>query len=276
MPIRCRVISTKYPKQSPEKQRASTTLFADGIRKVAIRGIVQALPVLALLAYSTSLALSQETGNATQPNPPAQVEQVVVTTSEQNSISSEISPELGVNSYTADQAQIASVPGGDSAPFQQVLLRLPGVVQDSYGEVHVRGEHGYTGYRINGVTLPEGLEGFGQQFDSHFIQSATLLTGALPAQFGLRVYGVVDISTKTGSDLNGGEVGVYGGSFDTIRPYLDYGGSNDKVDYFFSFSELHSDLGIENPTDSTRALHDYTDQLKFSALLVTRLTKPTS
>ena len=266
-----KAISTKHPRQSPAKQTASTTRIADGTRKVAIRGTLRLLPVLALLAYPAPKAFSQANGTVSPPTPPAQVEQVVVTTTGESSISPEISPELGVTSYTAGQAQIASVPGGDSAPFQQVLLRLPGVVQDSYGEVHVRGEHGYTGYRINGVMLPEGLEGFGQEFDSHFVQSATLLTGALPAQFGLRVYGIVDISTKTGTDLNGGEVGVYGGSFDTIRPYLDYGGSNDKVDYFFSFSELHSDLGIENPTDSTRALHDYTDQLKLFGSLTYKI-----
>ena len=199
-----------------------------------------------------------------QPNPPSSLQEVVVTgqTPQQDGITPQISPELGVTSYTAGQSQIASAPGGASAPFQQVLLRLPGVVQDSYGEIHVRGEHGYAEYRINGVMLPEGLEGFGQEFDSHFIQSATLLTGALPAQFGLRLYGVVDITTKTGSDLNGGEAGVYAGSFDTVRPYIDYGGSDGNLDYFFSFSELHSDLGIENPTPSTRALHDYTNQLK--------------
>jgi outer membrane receptor protein involved in Fe transport len=207
---------------------------------------------------------ANQQGAVNQPNPGSELQRVVVTgeTAGQDGITPQINPELGVNSYTAGQSQIANTPGGASAPFQQVLLRLPGVVQDSYGEIHVRGEHGYAGYRINGVMLPEGLEGFGQEFDSHFIQSATLLTGTLPAQFGLRMDGVVDITTKTGADLKGGEAGVYSGSFDTVRPYIDFGGSTDKVDYFFSFSYLHSDLGIENPADGTRALHDYTSQYK--------------
>jgi hypothetical protein len=82
-----------------------------------------------------------------------------------------VAPEIGVTSYTADQAQIQTVPGGDSTAFQQVLLRMPGVVQDSYGEVHIRGEHGNAGYWIDGVMLPEGLEGFGQEFDSHSVPS---------------------------------------------------------------------------------------------------------
>ena len=163
--------------------------------------------------------------------------------------------ELGVTGYTAGQSQIASAPGGASAPFQQVLLRLPGVVQDSYGEIHVRGEHGYAEYRINGVMLPEGLEGFGQEFDSHFIQSATLLTGALPAQFGLRLYGVVDITTKTGSDLNGGEAGVYAGSFDTVRPYIDYGGSDGNWITFSALANFTATSALKTPL---RAREHYT------------------
>jgi len=221
---------------------------------LAKRGVLCRAALLGLLSASAAEAQSVEPGDG-QP-------ETIVVTGVQHFVTSRVDPALGVTSYTADQAQIANVPGGDGAAFQQVLLRLPGVVQDSYGEIHIRGEHGNTGYRIDGVTLPEGLEGFGQQFDSHFIQSATLLTGALPAQYGLRLSGVVDITTKSGADLDGGEVGVYGGSFGTVRPYVDFGGSTGKLDYFVSFSDLHNDLGIENPTSSTAALHDRTDQLK--------------
>ena len=128
--------------------------------------------------------------------------------------------------------------------------------------MHIRGEHGNAGYRIDGVMLPEGLAGFGQEFDLHFIASATLLTGALPAQYGLRLSGVVDITTKSGADLNGGEAGVYGGSFGTVRPYFDFGRSAGNLDYFVSFSDLRDGLGIENPTPSTTALHDETSQAK--------------
>ncbi len=188
--------------------------------------------------------------------------ETVTITAERPSAGAEVAPETGVTSYTADQAQIENTPGGDSVAFQQVLLRLPGVVQDSYGEIHIRGEHGNAGYEIDGVMLPEGLEGFGQEFDSHFISSATLLTGALPAQYGLRLSGVVNITTKSGADLNGGEAGIYGGSFGTIRPYLDYGRSVGNFDYFVSLSDLRDELGIENPTSSTNALHDEASQGK--------------
>src|SRR5579862_6571967 len=45
----------------------------------------------------------------------------------------EIAPKLGANSFTITPAQIQDIPGGDNASFQQVLLRAPGVVEDTFG-----------------------------------------------------------------------------------------------------------------------------------------------
>ena len=44
---------------------------------------------------------------------------------------SQIVPDLGATTYTVNQAQIATMPGGENAAFNQVLLRTPGMVQDS-------------------------------------------------------------------------------------------------------------------------------------------------
>lgn len=67
-----------------------------------------------------------------------------------------------------------------------MLLQAPGVVQDSYGGVHVRGDHANLQYRLNGVLLPESISGFGQTLDARTIKSIRLMDGALPAQFGER------------------------------------------------------------------------------------------
>jgi hypothetical protein len=39
-------------------------------------------------------------------------------------------------------------------------------------------------FRINGVQLPEGLSVFGQALETRFARGISLLTGALPAQYG--------------------------------------------------------------------------------------------
>src|ERR1035441_8033385 len=89
-----------------------------------------------------------------------------------------------------------------------------------------------------------------------------LITGSLPAAYGFRTAGVVDIRTKSGAFENGGAGELYGGSFDTIRPSFEYGGSQGKWNYFMDGSYDHNGLGIENPTPSHDAIHDMTHQGK--------------
>ena len=174
----------------------------------------------------------------------------------------QIAPDLGAVTYTIGQNQIQSTGQGENSSFQQVLLHAPGVVQDEFGEVHVRGDHGDVQYRLNGVLLPEGLNGFGQEIDPHLINSVNLITGTLPAQFGERTAGIIDVTSKSGAQLNGNAISLYGGSYDTINLSGVFGGTTSNLDYFISVSYLHNNLGIDNPTSSADPLHDITDQEK--------------
>jgi outer membrane receptor protein involved in Fe transport len=187
----------------------------------------------------------------------------ITVTSELDQQRDQIAPPLGATTYTQGAKQIDSVPGGENASFQQVLLRAPGVVADSFGQVHVRGEHADITYRVNGVLLPEPLNGFGQEVDTRLIQNVTLIDGSLPAQFGFRTAAVVDIQTKSGGTLQGNELSLYGGSYTTFIPSLQVGGTDGKLDYFFTLSHDQNSIGIENPTDSLRPIHDDTTQDKF-------------
>jgi hypothetical protein len=118
--------------------------------------------------------------------PPGQMNEVVVSADLDRS-REQIAPSLGAVSYTIGPNQIQDIPGGANAPFNQVLLRAPGVVQDSFGQIHVRGEHANVTYRVNGVLLPQGASsvgGFGQEIDTHMVSSVSLITGTLPANSG--------------------------------------------------------------------------------------------
>ncbi|HEY1763875.1 MAG TPA: TonB-dependent receptor [Opitutaceae bacterium] len=188
-----------------------------------------------------------------------------------------IMPSLGATSFIMDQQQILNMPQGQDAPFSQVLLRAPGVAEDSSanGNLHVRGEHANLQYRINDVLLPEGVSGFGLELDPRFVSHMQLITGSLPAQYGFRTAGIVDITTKNGTLTPGGEVSLYTGSFDTVRPSFEASGTDGKFTYFADGSYEHNSLGIENPTSSGTAIHDLTDQYKAFAYLSYVLT-PTS
>jgi outer membrane receptor protein involved in Fe transport len=176
----------------------------------------------------------------------------------------QIVPDLGATVYTVPKEQITAEPLGEAAPINQVLLRTPGMAEDSApnGDLHLRGEHANIQYRINDVLLPEGLSGFGQELDTRFVDSLRLITGSLPAQYGFRTAGVVDIHTKSGAFEPGGEASLVGGSYNTISPSGEFGGSEGNLNYFGDFSYDHNDIGIENPTGSDYPIHDTTDQYK--------------
>ncbi|WP_128597546.1 TonB-dependent receptor [Paraburkholderia kirstenboschensis] len=187
-----------------------------------------------------------------------------------------LSPETGSSVYRITAADINNMPQGESTPFNQVLLHAPGVAQDSYGMVHVRGEHANLQYRINGIMIPEPISGFGQSFDTRIIDQMDLLTGALPAQYGWRTAGIVDIKTKSGETGDGGTIGVYGGSHGTAQTSGDVYGTRGALSYYFSGSAGVNDLGIEAPTSNGSPLHDHTRQgnaFGYMSYLINPLTR---
>ena len=185
---------------------------------------------------------------------------------------------LGAGTYQLSQQAIEALPQGVNTSLDKVLLQAPGVTQDSAasGDLHVRNEHGNIQYRINGIQLPDGVGAFGQILDTGIVGSLALITGALPAQFGLRTSGVVDIQTKTDAFNNSGSVSLYGGSHQTITPYFEYGGTAGQTQYFVTGRYLQNNLGLENPTPANEAIHDHTTQERGFAYVstVTRSDEP--
>jgi outer membrane receptor protein involved in Fe transport len=197
---------------------------------------------------------------------------------------------IGTTSNTISHDTIQDLPQGSNATVEQVLLQAPGVSQDSAasGSLHVRNDHANLQYRINGILLPDGVTGFGSIFDTSFIGSIALVTGALPAEYGLRTVGLVDITTRTDLFNNSGSVSMYGGSHGTIEPSIEYGGTFGStcpttattatagyvkatpaspavdcfagVQYYFTGRYLQNTVGIENPTPAYNAIHDFTQQ----------------
>ena len=176
----------------------------------------------------------------------------------------QIVPELGATVYNVSKEQIQALPEGENASLNQVLLRAPGMAQDSAANagLHLRGEHANIQYRINDVLLPEGITGFGQELSPRFVDNLHLITGSLPAQYGFRTAGVVDIHTKSGAFEPGGVVSMYGGRYETVNPSAEYGGSAGNLNYFVDGSYNHNNIGIETPTSSWDPIHDITDQYK--------------
>ena len=83
------------------------------------------------------------------------------------------------------------------------MLQMPGVALDQNQEIHIRGEHMGIQYQMNGIMLPLDINTdptFTQLLNAYFVKSVSLIDGVLPAQYGYRTSGVIDIQTKDGCD----------------------------------------------------------------------------
>jgi outer membrane receptor protein involved in Fe transport len=237
------------------------------MRHYPIRG--PSVFLLGLVLAGTALAQTAPTSPppTTTPFPPAASSpptstglEVTVTAKRLDEARSSIQPSLGASLYDFTPESVDTIPLGQQAPLNQVLLRAPGVVQDSFGQIHVRGDHANVQYRLDGVQLPDGLSLFGNYLATQYASKFSLITGALPAQYGLRQAGVVDLTLKSGRTNPGAAGSMTFGSYDWQQPSASYGGSSGNVDYFVTGEFLHNAIGIENPTSSAYPIHDDTDQ----------------
>ena len=210
-----------------------------------------AVPIAFFIVHSSAVADAADSGT---------LPEIVVTAQQLDQGRSRIQTQTGASTYTIDAAAVAATPGGDNTLLNQVIMQAPEVTQDSFGQFHVRGEHNGLQYRLNGVILPEGISVFGQSLDPRLIASMSLITGALPAEYGLRTAGIIDITTKSGIQIPGGQVSMYGGSHGQVQPSADFGGGSGSYSYFVSADYLRSDLGIESPDGSSNPIHDHTAQ----------------
>ena len=191
---------------------------------------------------------------------PNTLDAIVVIAQHLDDARNSIQTQTGASTYVIDSTAIAATPGGENTLLNQVIMQSPDVTQDSFGQFHVRGEHNGLQYRLNGIILPEGIAVFGQSLDPRLISSLSLITGALPAEYGLRTAGIIDLTTKSGVQQQSGEVGLYGGSHGTVQPNFNYGGGSGSISYFLSGDFLRTDLGIESPDGSSNPIHDHTTQ----------------
>jgi len=226
-----------------------------------------ALAVAMVIAPPMSALAQEAIVQTTAPPAATTVNELVVTAQRLNEARASIQPQIGASVYTIDQQAIDAMPGGANVELNQVVLQSPGVAQDSYGQLHVRGEHNGLQFRLNGVILPEGLSVFSQALSPRLADKVQLITGSLPAQYGLRTAGIIDITTKSGVFKNGGDVSIYGGSHGEIEPSFEYGGSAGSLNFYASASYLRNDLGIESPDGRSTPLHDHTDQFQGFAYL---------
>src|SRR5262249_10769040 len=111
------------------------------------------VPAILLLILATSFAAGAAVAQDT-PSEGGLSLDVEVIAKQLDIARSQIEPRLGATVYDFGRQAIETQPQGDNQALNQLLLQAPGVTQDSFGQIHVRGDHANLQYRLNGVQLP--------------------------------------------------------------------------------------------------------------------------
>lgn len=162
-------------------------------------------------------------------------------------------PPTSPSSATQIQREdILSLPRGDTASVNEILALQPGFVFDSLGQLYVRGNHGNVQYQLDGVPLPESVSGlFGQFLSPKLIDNIEVITGGLPAEYGQRLSGLVNLNSRRPPVEGEGQAELLYGSYATVTPSAFYGQRIGSVSYMTGGSFTWTQRGIDPPNPTS-------------------------
>jgi hypothetical protein len=159
-------------------------------------------------------------------------------------------------SLTAERIESLAVTQRTTLP-DAIVTAAPGMIRGHDDFVHVRGEEVALNPLINGVAFWENPHAvFSSGLSPDVIESANVMTGGFPAEYGNRFGGVVDVVTKSGLRMPiGGSVTVNGGEAGRFNLLGDFGGHNERLGYY-AFGSMFTSNRFLSPPDP-EAIHDH-------------------
>ena len=134
--------------------------------------------------------------------------------------------------------------GVSSRGLEAVLVAFPGFSQNANGAIHPRGAHNQMTFVVDGLSISDQLTGaFANSLDVAVVQTAELLTGNIPAEFGSKVSGVAVLNSRSGlgtGRASTGSVSASAGAFDTQMGAVQWGGELGRVGYFGSVTTMRT------------------------------------
>ena len=163
-----------------------------------------------------------------------------------------------VSRVLVTRTDLDHIPGALQAGSLCVITELSPSAVVAHDQVHVRGGH-QVGYAIDGVEVPSTsvTSNLALLFDPKEADAIDFQRGAYSAEYGDRLYGLLDVVTKSGFDrARGGESMVIAGQQRDMEGAAAYGDHADSLAWFAQVSGNRTDLGLTPP--SLPALHDQT------------------
>lgn len=156
------------------------------------------------------------------------------------------------SSDTAISQTILERPTGasPSRAIESVVASTPGFVTDDNGRMHPRGSESQVQYVVDGVPVTDNMSAiFSTSIDARTARTVEVLTGGIPAEFGDKLAGVVNVNTRSG--LEGptqGSLSFSGGSFSTGEVGADFSTHTKKFGLLANLSATTSQRYLDPPT----------------------------
>jgi hypothetical protein len=136
-----------------------------------------------------------------------------------------------------------------SRGLESVLVTFPGFSQNANGAIHPRGAHNQMTFVVDGLAISDQLTGaFANSLDAGVVQTAELMTGNVPAEFGSKVSGVAVLTSRSGLGISrraAGDVMISRAGFDTWHGAVQVGGGTRGHGYFGSMTAMRTDRFLD-------------------------------
>lgn len=117
------------------------------------------------------------------------------------------------------QHRLSSIPGRS---LQDLVNSQPGWLYEGNAVLHPRGSEYQTQFVVDGIPLTDNRSpSFGSEIEADDVQSLSIYTAGIPAEYGRKMGGVVEVNTEQNTQLGfHGELALAGGSFDTGSAFV--------------------------------------------------------
>lgn len=137
-----------------------------------------------------------------------------------------------------------------SRAIESIVASTPGFVTDDNGRMHPRGSESQVQYVVDGVPVTDNMSAiFSTSIDARTLRNVEVLTGGIPAEFGDKLAGVINVNTRSG--LEGptqGGISFSGGSFSTGEVGIDFSTHTKKFGFLTNLSASTSQRYLDPPT----------------------------
>jgi len=164
--------------------------------------------------------------------------------------------------YSVSRKDIEALPKGNNSEVFEVLATVPSVAYGALKQTHIRQDHAGQQYRIDGIPIPDTVSGaFADIVPPRAWERADIILGGMEAQYGNKATMILDITSKSGTKPGFGSAQLFGGSFQTVNPSFEYGGTvGEKVRYYGLNSFVTTSRGLEPPTSGYTNNHNQSEK----------------